>query len=97
MSHSIPAGSLQEASRPAAELKCGCEDSKPVGPSRPERMPLSFAQQRLWFLGQMEGGSEAHHVLFGQRLKGDLDALHCGGRWIGSWSGMRCCVQHLRW
>ena len=35
-------------------------------------LPLSFAQQRLWFLAQMEGVSEAYHVPFGMRLKGDL-------------------------
>ena len=73
MSHPIPSESLQEASRPPAELKCGREDFKPTGPSRPERMPLSCAQQRLWFLCQMKGVSEAHHIPFGWRLKGNLD------------------------
>lgn len=37
------------------------------------RLLLSFAQQRLWFLAQMAGGSEAYHIAFGLRLKGDLD------------------------
>jgi hypothetical protein len=37
------------------------------------RLPLSFAQQRLWFLAQMEGVSAAYHIPGGLRLKGDLD------------------------
>ncbi|MGA0525062.1 condensation domain-containing protein, partial [Escherichia coli] len=36
-------------------------------------LPLSFAQQRLWFLAQMEGGREAYHIPVGLRLKGELD------------------------
>ncbi|MFI5223121.1 MAG: condensation domain-containing protein, partial [Nitrospirales bacterium] len=40
---------------------------------RGERIPLSFAQQRLWFLAQMEGVSQAYHVPFGVRLGAGLD------------------------
>src|SRR2546423_1466281 len=40
---------------------------------RGEGLPLSFAQQRLWFLGQMDGGSEAYHVPLQMRLRGALD------------------------
>jgi len=36
-------------------------------------LPMSFAQQRLWFLSQMEGVSEAYHIAGGLRLRGDLD------------------------
>ena len=39
---------------------------------RGERLPLSFAQQRLWFLAQI-GASEAYHIFYGLRLKGQLD------------------------
>ncbi|WKB55711.1 non-ribosomal peptide synthetase [Eleftheria terrae] len=34
---------------------------------------LSFAQQRLWFLSQMEGASRAYHLPLALRLEGELD------------------------
>jgi amino acid adenylation domain-containing protein len=37
-----------------------------------ERNGLSFAQQRLWFLAQMEGVSTAYHIPMGLHLRGDL-------------------------
>jgi amino acid adenylation domain-containing protein len=36
-------------------------------------LPLSFAQQRLWFLAQMEGVSAAFHITGWIRLSGRLD------------------------
>lgn len=37
--------------------------------------PLSFAQQRLWFLAQMEGVSQAYHISLGLRFIGELDRV----------------------
>jgi syringomycin synthetase protein SyrE len=41
--------------------------------NRSERLELSYAQRRLWFLAQFEGASEAYHVAGGLRLRGQLD------------------------
>jgi amino acid adenylation domain-containing protein len=40
---------------------------------RGQPLPLSYAQQRLWFLAQMEGVSQVYHMPFGVRLVGKLD------------------------
>ena len=44
-----------------------------VRASRESDLPLSFAQQRLWFLQQLEPESAAYNIPFGIRLSGELD------------------------
>jgi hypothetical protein len=39
---------------------------------RPERIPLSFSQERIWFIDQL-GGSRQYHVPAVLRLTGNLN------------------------
>src|SRR6185295_5696936 len=41
---------------------------------RPDHLPLSFAQRRLWFIDQLEPGSSLYNILATLRMEGPLDA-----------------------
>ncbi|MFI6079355.1 amino acid adenylation domain-containing protein, partial [Actinoplanes sp. NPDC051343] len=44
-----------------------------VAVPRPQRLPLSFAQQRLWFLNRLEEQSGAYNIPVAVRVHGGLD------------------------
>ncbi|MEV7042938.1 amino acid adenylation domain-containing protein [Amycolatopsis sp. NPDC051061] len=76
----VPVRAVFDAPTPAAlaELLAGAvsgtERRRLTGVTeRPERLPLSFAQQRLWFLHGLEGGSATYNVPLVMRLTGELD------------------------
>ena len=50
-----------------------------VARARPERVPLSLAQQRMWFLNRFDPGSAAYNIAGGGAVVGWVG---CGG--VGS-------------
>ncbi|MFD5208155.1 amino acid adenylation domain-containing protein [Streptomyces anulatus] len=73
----LPVRALFESTTPAslAERLEGAGAARPAlrrAPRR-ERPPLSTAQERLWFLHQLDPESAAYHMAFAVRLDGSLD------------------------
>ncbi|WP_387468318.1 amino acid adenylation domain-containing protein, partial [Photorhabdus sp. RM323S] len=60
--------------------------------SREGRLPLSFAQQRLWFLAQLEGVSETYHIPLALHLRGQLDMV----AWRQAWDTVFARHEALR-
>ncbi|MFB6500722.1 MULTISPECIES: amino acid adenylation domain-containing protein [unclassified Streptomyces] len=64
--------------RAAGEDDPGRGDPVPAGPGpdprgRPDPLPLSYAQNRLWFLNRLGHGSAAYNVPLVLRMTGELD------------------------
>jgi amino acid adenylation domain-containing protein len=64
----LPAGEEQEPAAPAIPRLP--RDQSP----RDQPLPLSFSQERLWFLDQFQPGSPLYNVPMSLRLRGRLDA-----------------------
>ncbi|WP_157533777.1 condensation domain-containing protein, partial [Nocardia otitidiscaviarum] len=75
----VPVRVLFEASSVAGlaarvEQHAGAGDRRALtAQPRPERVPLSLAQQRMWFLNQFDTASAAYNIPVAVRLSGDLD------------------------
>ncbi|WP_157011479.1 condensation domain-containing protein, partial [Mycobacterium celatum] len=59
----------------ASRIGAGAGRVEPLTPvERPAVIPLSFAQQRLWFIDQLQGPSPVYNIAVALRLSGRLDA-----------------------
>ena len=63
----------------SASVQAACEAAEGlkvppiVAADRETPLPLSYAQERLWFLDQLEPGNAFYNMYSGIRLKGELD------------------------
>src|SRR5689334_20163855 len=60
---------LEDESRQAQRIKPRPGERN----SEASTLPVAWAQQRLWFIEQLEGGNAAYHIALALRLKGHLN------------------------
>jgi amino acid adenylation domain-containing protein len=83
--HPTIAGLAREIEQARQEEDGGALPAPPLVPThRVGPLPLSFAQERLWFLDQLEAGGPLYNVPVAARLRGALDA----GRLAAAWRGV---------
>ncbi|MGW9266738.1 amino acid adenylation domain-containing protein, partial [Gordonia terrae] len=66
------APSVRELARRVADRVPGLPPVTAVSP-RPDQIPLSYAQQRIWFINQFDTTSAAYNIPIALRLRGKLD------------------------
>ncbi|MFY2561144.1 amino acid adenylation domain-containing protein [Corallococcus terminator] len=71
--HLFSSPTVASLARVLSDSLSGPHASSPISPSsRDSLLPLSFAQQRLWLIDQLQPGSAAYNVPLAIHLSGDL-------------------------
>src|SRR6185437_761842 len=69
-------GTLAQLIIQAQQQRSAAEIFPPITPcERRGLFPLSFSQQRMWFLAQLEGISHTYHICSGLQVHGPLDIV----------------------